>query len=71
MQAEIKNIKPSDLIYICTSTYQHDTTDENEKMSTLRKKLKYKKLYLRRALQSELNIAPENKVCIMIHESCK
>lgn len=40
-------------------------------MSSLRKKLKYKKLYIRKALPTELNIVPENKICVMIHESCK
>ncbi|CAD8072992.1 unnamed protein product [Paramecium sonneborni] len=71
IQDKIQNINPSELVYICTSSYQCDDTNENEKMSTLRKKLKYKKLYIRKALQSELNIEKENKVCIMIHESFK
>ncbi|CAD8175796.1 unnamed protein product [Paramecium octaurelia] len=71
IQEKIQQINPSDLIYICTSAYQHDDTDENDKMSSLRKKLKYKKLYIRKALQSELNIEKENKICIMIHESFK
>ncbi|CAK69659.1 unnamed protein product (macronuclear) [Paramecium tetraurelia] len=71
IQDKIQQINPTDLIYICTSAYQHDDTDENDKMSSLRKKLKYKKLYIRKALQSELNIEKDNKICIMIHESFK
>ena len=71
IQPRIKGLKADQLVFICTSTYQHEDADAKEKLSILRKKLKYKKLYIRKALQSEVHIPADQKCCVMIHESFK
>jgi ubiquitin carboxyl-terminal hydrolase 4/11/15 len=56
------------LVLTVTSNYNQEDVTLDEPIKSLKKKLKFKKFYIRRLLPEEV-IPTENKVGILIHES--
>lgn len=59
---KLENVPLDRFIFIVSSTFSGEIVQQDEKINAIRKKLKYKKLYIRRALPRELEIPSDEKV---------